>query len=1150
MMTSPAHQRNLHQKKRRRRSSGIPPMDFNNPDDVYSSSPLSGESAVGSSPFTDSADQEGSDDGDSTAMSLVTDASEVTTTGRISGPSDNSNDSTGSSARLDAALKQAAESAGTQVIEADESGDVSMEIAEDSVTDAFHPWMDARQAQLRAGGSPMKHGAKIAPVLEKSKENVNPFSPAFKAGFNVQSSTYAKGREESNDDLSMDITQAVGGILPRRKQAQDDRSDRDGAAMDITVAVGRMQSNDSAQDTERSFGPKRRRTLSSGSPVKISKESQMSPRSKRASHSTNTNRRRSSGLESNLGAETMDFTTAFGGIQPSSVRPTGIRRTSAASRRSSADISTADDDEPMDLTMAIGHIQNSSRTVPDEDPTLNSNEELSMELTTVIGGIHATKKVAQEGLMTPTTEAPPEASAVASTPKDQTRFIEVEELTPKRLTPILEKQGNVLGMNTPPKRPRKSPRSSARHSTILTIDSSVVMQPTADEPATPATPQLQIGQASEDEKENDPPTPSPKKPSIASATKRASETPEKQSSVKKTKALSESMRLLSTPRKEVSHSPLKRLANVSPKKAITPKAQSPTKKTLTPLKRPTPTKKTLSITQFQADKSLASPATQDRKTVEKLIKNEGLPASEASSPERIQLQDFLNMTSIRFMELTTTKRRHTAAPSAIKGIGLHQIPSDAQQSLQSRVVAGACVVPTLEMFQHACRELKRYIASGRDVVDQIAAEVSGSQPMLFGEYANAPRAQKAIMDKQFVNVKTNARLSSKAMWYEWRSQLLKGLKQGLEGIADGLDEDAKRLAQREQIMDEVLPALQVKKEEMLAEKQILEEQAREFNGYDEKELDQARAELIDIEAQVEEKKKILEHFQQDMHERQEAIDMAQERKIEMMAEIQEAERVREECRGWSAAEVRDLEGTKLGSTVNVVVADCGTESVEALEARYGWSITSASGTNVTMVYRNDIQLCFDLASFQLGDSSSATKRENSPIRLTYIGDAYEHRSKPLATEKRFFLQMMRAHLQCVVQGQTRVKELLKFVTDGWEKACTVSNAFKSLETEFITEASIVSDENMMIQSMMLLSELETKVTVGFEIGAAICGGRLDAHVTPIAKVVYGERYNEAKMSEFLTTTVGNRLHGWSDAVNELRKRLTAKGRKGKSRGTP
>jgi len=70
---------------------------------------------------------------------------------------------------------------------------------------------------------------------------------------------------------------------------------------------------------------------------------------------------------------------------------------------------------------------------------------------------------------------------------------------------------------------------------------------------------------------------------------------------------------------------------------------------------------------------------------------------ESFGDERIQLQDFLNMTNIRFMELTTTKRRHTIAPKSAN----HSTGEDEKIiALEDCVAAGAVTVPMLELYQH------------------------------------------------------------------------------------------------------------------------------------------------------------------------------------------------------------------------------------------------------------------------------------------------------------------------------------------------------------------------------------------------------------------------------------------------------------------
>jgi kinetochore protein Spc7/SPC105 len=82
----------------------------------------------------------------------------------------------------------------------------------------------------------------------------------------------------------------------------------------------------------------------------------------------------------------------------------------------------------------------------------------------------------------------------------------------------------------------------------------------------------------------------------------------------------------------------------------------------------------------------------------------GVPPGVSASSERedrIHLQDFLNMTSVRFMELNTTKRRHTAAPSKSPGTGVRSVDeTEAGHELENRVVAGACTIPMLELYQH------------------------------------------------------------------------------------------------------------------------------------------------------------------------------------------------------------------------------------------------------------------------------------------------------------------------------------------------------------------------------------------------------------------------------------------------------------------
>lgn len=390
------------------------------------------------------------------------------------------------------------------------------------------------------------------------------------------------------------------------------------------------------------------------------------------------------------------------------------------------------------------------------------------------------------------------------------------------------------------------------------------------------------------------------------------------------------------------------------------------------------------------------------------------------------------------------------------------------------------------------------------------------------------------MDNQFKNVKTHARLLSKAMWYEWRMKLLDGLKEGLVQISDGMDEDDKALSQQENLLEPALPKLVEEKDRLQNECQILQGQADELASCDQDELQQAREKLAAVDDDLQAEQKLLQALQRDLQAKEQGIQDAVERRDEYHAEIKEAERVRQESRGWKVSEVAVVQ-----------------ENVIALEEAYGWKITSAAGSALTMTYKDCLQLYFAPSSFIIPGSSAATQADNSPISLTYIADSHTHRPRPLTTEKRFFLQIIRAQLQCLQQSSVLTSDLLNFITRSWEAALIIAEEVRSLGMQYITEATIVSDEAMAVTAIMLLQQMQTKLEVAFQVQAR--GGEetvgmaegLEVAVSSRVKVVYGEALKEGRMAEWMDGKLGEDqgLGAWGRVVGRLEERLKGRGRK-------
>ena len=233
-------------------------------------------------------------------------------------------------------------------------------------------------------------------------------------------------------------------------------------------------------------------------------------------------------------------------------------------------------------------------------------------------------------------------------------------------------------------------------------------------------------------------------------------------------------------------------------------------------------------------------------------------------------------------------------------------------------------------------------------------------------------------------------------------------------------------------------------------------------------------------------------------------------------------------------------------------SNAATAKVDAIEMEYGWTITGVSGTTTSMTYQKEIELVFDASSFLPRHSSSPAKQTvNSRIDLWYIGANRELNPVPLTAEKDFFLQSIRDHIRGLPQSQTQVRDLLNAVSLSWNKASKVFEDIRMLTISCPTEISKTSDDSILVKASLLIGALTTKIEIAFHLTSASGENGIDVEISPSATVVYGERFNEPKMKEFLLNRCGDAVEelgqatkvSWGNAVAELGEKLLARGRK-------
>ncbi|KAH0562670.1 hypothetical protein GP486_002653 [Trichoglossum hirsutum] len=1281
-ISSPVPQRRLHQKKRRR-SSVIPPMNFNNPEeeDEFSSSPSSGSSAAGSDDTgnhtfltanednSSASGTESADEGGSIVMSL--DEGDITNHSSISGRSSGGS-SNGSTRRLDDALRLAAQQAGTQGIEYDENGDLSMEFANEDVTTAFQPWVNKLSAST----------AKDLQDLTsfQDQENQNPFSPRKAETLNA-STNKPEDTVNGDEEMSMDITRAVGSILNvegsgkpalsakrrksvatagRRSSVNRRRSSGDSTSlgdetMDFTMAIGGIQGGVQQAEAEDTINEDEDLSMELTSVIGRVLPPKHEASRRRGSSPGHQLLQEARRRESSLSLEDdMDVTTAIGQILPPTAKeeidhehmmdltagaggilPIGTRSEAKAVMERETDFGDITSSPfqaevpPSSPPKFATGLQAAGTASATGSPSLSSAKAKAVSRKSLGGGPSTTPRTGASTRKrtslsrTPTTPSkkltpqPPKATTPAKTPTPKSvtfrsaspKLLFKEELkttsTP-RSTPMktIFTHDSKSGTFTPSviltPRPRQSSGlgidkeglGSPRVAALLDRRRSIGEESTAFVPSLgegvvstvrfedPRVMELEFDKERQEEEELEnerrarpTETEEEKDATINLKEMIKSLTPKKKVNGRKSLAVGAAKGLLGKRPAELddeedeSDRSAKKLRpgnETSPVKGV--KLRPPPSKVETTgritrrsLIGASPSTTSAGGSPIKGETSFTNPKKQQgadaveappspAKHVSKPVApNDGnQPGEEAE--EKIHLQDFLNLTSIRFMELNTTKRRHTTAPNGtLEGSGSKsrgftngsiENNDDTGRDLESCIVAGACTIPMLELYQHSCHELKKYISEGRRIVREIEADTYEENPPLFREYISAPPDVKYIMDNQFKNVKTHARLLSKATWYEWRMGLLCGLQEGLDKARQDMDVDEEALRQQEELLMPALPALVEKNKELESQHAKLQARADELANCDQEELQAARDELRAVEAEILSKKTKIREIQDVVTRKDEDIKTVRGTIDECKKEIADAERLREELRGWSSAEVGALKAT--------------TANVDALEEEHGWTIKAVFGSTITMTYHRDIQLAFDISSFLPNDGSRpATKAKNSPIELSYISDHRGNHAQHLTASKNFVLTNLRALLGGLQQPATKVKDLLAIASETWNKAKVIEEDVRMLNLYYPTKAVALDDGrgNLLVKSTLLLPSRATKVEVAFNVAFELeRSSNAVLAVEPKTKVVYGEQLDEHKMSEFLAGKIaGTVLPGeqgeWGVAVRALGERLIGKGKR-------
>lgn len=708
-------------------------------------------------------DSSGSDDGfdaESTAMSM----DDMTARSGVSVHSDASSSSS-SSARLNQALRQAAKEAGTEV---DEDGDMSMEIVDQEITGAFQPWIkkgerksfdwediSARHSQENLDPSKAAHAQGMPESDDSNDDNelsmdmtnamgrILGKSPGHRQSIARRNSM---AEESEYGDQTMEMTNVIGGIAQQESPSKSSENDDEGMTMEFTSAVGQILGNNSSyapypdlvtsdQENQSEDGMDMEITGAIGGILQSGIEANDKVHAKMVMEvEADSGQLNSSPFQdkvpqspakppakSPLGYQLAAVASENGSPSLESVRARPSRRSSTRALSSTPKSASQQEEPNTEPSTPPKHSTlqakpaTPSKTPPSSNVSYRSASPKKLFKPELKRSADKRKSLRQS-LFEHNTATGESTPLFKLQPREGRRSsglgIDKEGLGSPRVAALLDRRQS-LGDSTPQFVPQQSPQSGVR------FEDPIQMQEEEDRDR-----EEELRQEGNVAMGSDKNTTSSLKDMISSLSPKKTRIGSRKSlHVGAARGiLGKRPAELDFDESDVEHSP-KRLRghDVSPVKSVrlpAPMANNGNvrRSILSPIRRaasssPLKGSTTPSQVSQSAPKTSTTPlkhgvdalhiASDPQQPEEEVDPSPEEPVVEV---EPIQLQDFLNMTNIHFMELTTTKRRHTTAPgSAIKKLTRtsgENLPKPGSITFDDCVAAGFCTMPMLELYQH------------------------------------------------------------------------------------------------------------------------------------------------------------------------------------------------------------------------------------------------------------------------------------------------------------------------------------------------------------------------------------------------------------------------------------------------------------------
>ncbi|KAI0095293.1 Spc7 kinetochore protein-domain-containing protein [Irpex rosettiformis] len=268
---------------------------------------------------------------------------------------------------------------------------------------------------------------------------------------------------------------------------------------------------------------------------------------------------------------------------------------------------------------------------------------------------------------------------------------------------------------------------------------------------------------------------------------------------------------------------------------------------------------------------------------------EGLTDGELNEEDEptISIEQFFEMTNIRFMDEITAPRRSMIHPGQL---GLRNrrrsLTSHSEETehipLAEFMVAMALDVPELELYHDLAGQLTAWVEESKKICRQAEEDAIKVTPALFREFAEADELEKQDLLHQLKLIKANNIDRAKSQWYEWKSNWVAQLQESAEEAFGELESDAKTLEGIINQAQNMLPSLRDEYAQIMAELEKEEADIVEIENSDKNFLSDLKVSIAEQDVEV-------QALQANVSEAQAKLNRLQERDAETELQKEELE---------------------------------------------------------------------------------------------------------------------------------------------------------------------------------------------------------------------------------------------------------------------